>query len=105
MMIMLFLVWILPVNFYIQRYMQHQGQQNNTVEMFGLPEQLIAANTEELVIEEEEFKKGCIRATEAEDKLYTVFLYKKTCSIAWGIGEVFLINICSNMRNKKMMRY
>lgn len=64
MMILLFLVWILPVNFYIQRYMQHQGQQNNTIEMFGQLEQLIAANAEELKIEEEEFKKGCIRAAD-----------------------------------------
>lgn len=64
MMIMLFLIWILPVNFYIQRYMQHQGQYNNTIEMFGQLEQLIAANAEELKIEEVEFKKGCIRAAD-----------------------------------------
>ena len=64
MMIMLFLLWILPVNFYIQRYMQHQGQQNHATEMFGQLEQLINTNDEELIIEEAEFKKGCIRAAD-----------------------------------------
>ncbi len=63
-MILLFLVWILPVNFYIQRYIQHQGQQNNTVEMFGQLKQLINANNEELIIGEEEFKNSCIRAAD-----------------------------------------
>ncbi len=63
-MILLFLVWILPVNFYIQRHMQHQGQRDNAIEMFGQLEQLINANNEELIIEEEEFKKSCIRAAD-----------------------------------------
>ncbi len=61
MMIILFFIWIFPVNFYIQRSMLHEGQRINTIEMFAQLEQLIAANAEKLQIEEAQFKKDCIR--------------------------------------------
>lgn len=44
--------------------MQHEGQRNNATEMFGQLEQLIETNTEELKIEETEFKFSCIRAAD-----------------------------------------
>lgn len=63
-MIILFLIWILPVNIYIQLRMQHRTQKESTVEMFGQVEQLINTNAEELKIAEEDFKNNCIRAAD-----------------------------------------
>lgn len=61
MIIILFFIWIFPVNFYIQRNMLHEGQRISTIEMFGQLEQLIAANAEELKMEEAQYKKTCIQ--------------------------------------------
>lgn len=63
-MIILFFIWIFPVNFYIQRNTLHEGQRISTIEMFGQLEQLIAANAEELKLEKTEFKKTCVQLAE-----------------------------------------
>ena len=61
-MLLLFLLFLLPVNLYIQMYMQHQTQRKSTTEMFGQLEQLIQANESELGDAEQEFKERCILA-------------------------------------------
>lgn len=62
--LLLFLFLILPVNFYIQLHIQHQGQQSSAIEMFGQLEQLIQTNEEEMENEEQEFKESCIRSAD-----------------------------------------
>ena len=61
-MLLLFLLFLLPVNLYVQMYMQHQTQRKSTTEMFGQLEQLIQANESELGDAEQEFKERCILA-------------------------------------------
>lgn len=64
MILLLFLLLILPLNFFLQLYLKHQSQKESTQEMFGQLEQLIQATEEELDSEEEDFKQRCIRAAD-----------------------------------------
>lgn len=63
-MIIFFLVLILPANIYLQLYMQHQNQRENSIEMFGQLEQLIQTNEEDLENEKKTFREKCIRAAD-----------------------------------------
>lgn len=62
--LILFLLLILPLNFWLQLHLLHQNQLESTKEMFGQLEQMIWTTEEELEDEEQEFKQGCIRAAD-----------------------------------------
>lgn len=64
-MVFLFLIVILPINLWLQIYIQHHNQQENANELFGQLEQLIQTNERELETKRREFKERCIRSADA----------------------------------------
>ena len=64
MILVLFLFLILPLNFWLQLHLLHQGHMESTKEIFSQLEQLIWTTEAELASEEQEFKEECIWAAD-----------------------------------------
>ena len=62
--LLLFLLLILPLNFWLQLHLLHQGHMESTKEIFSQLEQLIWTTEAELASEEQKFKEECIWAAD-----------------------------------------
>lgn len=69
-MILLFCIFILPLNVWVQLQMQHKSQRASVKELFDQLEHFLQTNEKELEREKQDFKERCIRSADVV-ALYT----------------------------------